>query len=169
MILLSYVVLLQMLQTKKGPTTFVHMLTCHIFHSSPAKGGGSGEVREWQWRTIRACARALMGGVASACSNLLKAIHKAGKVFLGHQNCTQKILNVWFISAGWMGFLAVVRKFYCENNFESEISLKNHVRRDQDKDKEGWDLRMGTLWTAWILDTVWRPMSDDTREPLYNL
>ena len=25
------------------------------FYGSPAKGGGSVEVREWQWRTIRAC------------------------------------------------------------------------------------------------------------------
>ena len=32
-------------------------------------------------------ARALMGGVGSACSNLLKAIHMLGKVF---ENCNKK-------------------------------------------------------------------------------
>ena len=51
------------------------------------KGGGSRGVREWQWLTIRACARALMGGVGSHCLRLLKAIHKARKIFVSPKTC----------------------------------------------------------------------------------
>ena len=104
------------------------------FYGSPAKGGGSGEVREWQWRTIRACS-CLDGGVGSDCSNLLKAIHMPGKVF-GPGNCNKK-------SSEWLGYQCLLNAgiLYITisiNQFDVE-----------------WK-------AAWISDTVWRHISDDT-------
>ena len=108
-------VLLQRLQTKQGPTTFVHMLTCHIFHGSPAKGGGRGRLESDNGGQLEHVLVPWWGASPRHAPTCWRPFIRLARFFLGLK-IAQKILNVWFISACWMLVFCTLFYYFQINN-----------------------------------------------------